>query len=255
MTATASLRPAALARMASLDLTLQWRSGVHLAAAVATVAWIAVLHVVGPEVRRSLLPIAVYVDAGVVGFVFVGGLVLIERRDGALAALGVSPLRGRTYVAARLATLTALALVASFGVVIGSGAWADLGGGTMLVTSVVRRGGALATAVVLLSVPALLAGLLAAARATDVTRYVLLSQFAVVPVILPVLAAVDVVPDGLAVLVPTDAALQLLRLAVGADVSSARVVLGAVYGLVASFALGRWVLRDVRDVLFRGAGP
>lgn len=225
-----------LVAMAAQDLRSQLRHGIVGAVALVSAVWIVLLRLVGSEIRDALLPVAVYTDVGVVGFLFVGGQVLIERRQRSLAVLGVSPLRPAEYIAAKVGTLTALAIAASAAVVVA----ADPGAWTRLPLIVL--------AVSLLSVPALLIGLIAAARVDDVTRYILTAQFFTAPAILPLLAYAGVFPDALAALVPSYMPLRVLADVTGAEDTALLLQLaGCAYTVAATW----WFWRLARSATDR----
>lgn len=184
------------------DLLLQWRHGIVVAALAVAAVWVLVLRALPVDHRVALLPVVLYADAGVVGLTFVGGQVLIERRQRVLAALGTSPVTPGVYVAGKLTSLTALAVVASCLVVAGAGG--------VPVTAALL----VVPPVVVLSVLCLVVGLLVAARVDDVTRFLLLVQLPLAPVLVPLLAAVGWVPWSVALVVPTTGPLAWLTAAV-----------------------------------------
>lgn len=105
-------------RMAVWDVRLQFRYGFYAVYAVLTAAYALGLTQVPPAFRERTLVLLVLTDPSVLGFYFVSALVLIEKREGALEALAVSPLGVRGYLRAKVASLTALAVVASLALVL-----------------------------------------------------------------------------------------------------------------------------------------
>lgn len=213
-------------RWIATEVRLEYRSGLVVAAAVATTVWVVALRQLGAQARMIVFPLAVYIDSGVLGFLFAGGLVLLERRDGHLRCMAASPVRPGVYILVRVAVLTMLACVASLAL---AGATLGLKWSTLLVVP----------AVALLSPVALLASLCTATYAEKIARFVVAVQIPMVPVLLPPLALLDVIPDWVAMLVPTDAALQLLVLAADGTTSASRVVLGVSWTVVATALLFR----------------
>ena len=230
-----------LAVATRLDLVNQRRSGILVAVMVVTALWALGLAAAAAGVRARLAVLAVYLDAGIVGFVFAGGQVLLERRDGTLRALGTSPQTGRAYVTARLATLTALGVGASLVLAAAAG---QLG----------ARSGALAAGVVLLSVPVLAASLTVAAHVPEVTGFLLRAQLVISPAVLPLTGHLGWVPRPVAAVVPTDAGLALVEYALhDGAVDPWRLLVGVPYALLASVWLVARAARAVEDHLFRGA--
>lgn len=100
-------------RMVGWDVRLQVRYGFYTVYAVLTVAYVLGLALVPPAFRERTLALLVLTDPSVLGFYFVSALVLVEKREGTLDALAVSPLGVRGYLLAKLCSLSALAVAAS----------------------------------------------------------------------------------------------------------------------------------------------
>jgi fluoroquinolone transport system permease protein len=100
-----------------LDALLQLRYGFYYAAMFVTVLWIALLYSLPGEALEVAVPFVVFADLAVVGYVFIAAAVLFEKGEKTLFALVSTPLRFREYLASKLATLTALAVIMSLTVV------------------------------------------------------------------------------------------------------------------------------------------
>ncbi len=96
------------------DVVLQARNGFYWATG-ALVLVVGGLLVAVPETVRAAadvwVPAVVAVNLQVTTVFFVAGLMLLDRDEGTLTALAVSPLSPGVYVAARITSLTALAAV------------------------------------------------------------------------------------------------------------------------------------------------
>ena len=110
----------ALITLVRWDATLQARNGFYWATAFVVVVMGALLLNV-PEAARTdrtaWVPALVAVNLQITTFFFVAGLILLERDEGTLTALAVSPLSPGTYLWARTITLTALAAVETIAIV------------------------------------------------------------------------------------------------------------------------------------------
>lgn len=95
------------------DWRLQWRQGIFLVAALILVVWGALFSQVDSELLPYLLPPALYLDLSIFGFYFMAGLLYLEKGEGVLAALVVTPMRSWHYLAAKIVTLALLGLVMS----------------------------------------------------------------------------------------------------------------------------------------------
>ena len=92
------------------DAQLQIRNGFYYASAFVAVVSILVLSQLrlSPDTLALLLPAIVLQNIFINTFYFIGGLVLLEKGDGTLEGLIVSPLRKEEYLASKVVTLTLL---------------------------------------------------------------------------------------------------------------------------------------------------
>ncbi|GGI04210.1 fluoroquinolone export ABC transporter permease subunit [Egicoccus halophilus] len=225
-----------------LEARLLVRHGIVAAVAVVAATWSGLLAAVPAGLRTDLLAPVLYLDAGIVGLLFVGGLVLLERSHGSLEALAVSPVRPAAYVAARVGWLTVLALAAS------------------LVIVAVARPPAIApaplvTGVALLCVPVLLVALVVATRTTTVTDYLFRLQVPLLPAALPLAALAGWVPDAVGWLSPTHGPLLLLQAGVGGPPPGPVATTAAVVvPIVTAVGLARIAVRRTAEDLWRRGG-
>ena len=119
------------------DIVLQARNGFYWATAF-LVAMIGALLLNVPEAARAnsvvWAPAILLINLQITTFFFVAGLMLLERDEGTLAALAVSPLSASGYLAMRTVSLTGLAAVETIALIwIGfgtSGSWSAILAGT-----------------------------------------------------------------------------------------------------------------------------
>lgn len=214
------------ARLLRLELTLQARSFIYPATVVST-AMICVFVLLLPV--KSLSPrlsvFFVFMDPATIGLSFVGAIVLMEKAQGTLAALGVTPLRPAAYVGAKTVALTLVSL--------GSG---------LVVAYVATRGAfdlpRLLLALALCSAVMVLIGLACVARATSMTQLVVVLLWVSTVLYLPLLTHFGVLPPAIATilaLIPSHAMLVALMAAVTPDSIS------LLAQLIAALYLGLWV--------------
>jgi fluoroquinolone transport system permease protein len=111
----------ALATALRWDAALQSRNGFYRATLFIVLVMGALLLAIPEALRadRALwVPAVLAVNLQVTTFFFVAGLMLLEREEGTLAALGVSPLGAGTYLLSKTVTLTALAAVETVALVL-----------------------------------------------------------------------------------------------------------------------------------------
>lgn len=96
------------------EVRLQGRNGFYYASAFVVVAVSALLLSMPQAMREApavWVPAIVSLNLQITTFFFVAGLLLLERDEGTLNALAVSPLSASGYLAAKTLTLTLLAVV------------------------------------------------------------------------------------------------------------------------------------------------
>ena len=223
------------------DLRLAWRQGLWLAYAVVCLAYVLVLQLFAPELRGLLTVLVVFSDPSVLGFFFIGGLMLLERNEGTLYGAFASPLRVEDWMLAKLGSLTALALAASFAI-----ALPLCGGGVRPLW--------LAAAVIPTSTCFVLVGIIAGTRFSTVNRYLIGGGVLSMPLLLPMLAPLGIVDTPAFDLLPSAASLDLLDVGLGrAPVRAWPAVRGlAVLGLW-NLLFWQWARTWMRRYIVAGA--
>jgi fluoroquinolone transport system permease protein len=185
---------------------VQARNGFYWASAFLVVVLGALLLRV-PAAARSdeaaWVPAMVVVNFQITTFFFVAGLLLLEREEGTLNALAVSPFSPGAYLAARTITLTALAAVESMALV-----WIAFGSGGswLLVVSGAAALGVINTGF----------GAAVGARYASVNALLLPASALVTLLLLPLLPHFGLLPRLPFLLHPIEPALALIRAGYGA---------------------------------------
>ena len=92
------------------EITLQWRQGFWLIYFVFTAIYIAVLLNV-PEKNRMLVSlIMILTDTTMLGVIFIGALVLLEKQQSVIQSLFVTPLEPAQYIWSKTISLTLIAV-------------------------------------------------------------------------------------------------------------------------------------------------
>lgn len=206
-----------------LDLLLQLRYGFYYAAAFVTLVWIALLYPLPASLLDLAVPFVVFTDLAVVGYYFIAGMVLFEKGERTLFALLATPLRFREYLASKLATLTALAMIMSLVVVLA-------GYGTGFHAAPLMLG------VLFTSLVSLLIGFIVISPFDSISAYLIPSQVPMVVMGLPLIHFFGVWESPLFYLLPTQGSLLLLGGAFGTvPLASWQVTYSVLYQLL-------WVL-------------
>lgn len=106
------------AAAAGADVRLQFRNGFYAATAFVLGFWLLAARWLSGIDLAWVLPALVAGNLLMNTFYFVAGLVMLERAEGTLEAVGVTPLRAWEYLAAKAVTLVALATVENLAVVL-----------------------------------------------------------------------------------------------------------------------------------------
>lgn len=218
---------ARLATLIAHDARLQFRYGIYAAYAVVVLFYAAIFYFLGAFLPRWAIALVIATDPSVVGFFFLGGLMLLEKAEAARAALAMAPVTAGEYLAAKGATLTAVALVAVtvLGLLVPGGVDWPLYLATTVAASVAFVG----------------IGALFALRFRTVTGYLIGSAGLMLPLVLPGLVAfLDEMPVALSLL-PFAAVLRLLMVAL--DAASAEPwEIGVMLAVAAAYAAaGSWI--------------
>lgn len=203
-----------------LDFKVQWRSGFYYAAVFSTALWMAVLLVLPDSALGVAMPYVIFGDMAIIGFFFIAGAVYFEKGERTVFALLVTPLRFGEYLAAKLITLTVLAVAASLIV-----ALVDFGAGFGVV--------ALLVSVVLISLLMLLSGLISALPFPSISEWLLPSTGVIGVLSLPLIHYSGLWPSPVFYTIPTHGPLYLLGSAFGqASLSGWQVVYALAYPVV-----------------------
>ncbi len=179
------------------DLVNQWRQGFYYAAIFVVILWAIVLFSLPDVAIDLLLPFIIFFDLSIFGFYFMAGMLFLEKGDGVLEALVVSPLRSWEYLVSKSATLAFLAVIVSVAVV-------------LIVHGPDVNWLLLVPAVALNSWLLVLVGFILAARFDSVTDFLMPSIVYMIPSQLPALWYFGIWDSALLYLVPTMPTMLLL---------------------------------------------
>ena len=123
-----------------LDTKLQARNKVYMIIIVFALAVaFAMRSVFTPEQLHFFMPLVTLMGVNLTTVFLVGVLLMLERGEGTLDVVLVSPLRPAEYLASKLITLTGLALVES-AIIVDVGYGADFASGWLLLAVFLRAG-------------------------------------------------------------------------------------------------------------------
>jgi fluoroquinolone transport system permease protein len=227
------------------DVVVQARNGFYWASAFIVLVVGALLLNVPESARADHLawvPAVLVMNLQMTTFFFVAGLMLLERDEGTLVALGVSPLSPGRYLAVRMITLTALAAAETMAVVLlafgAPGSWLPVAAGTAALGIIYTGFGAAV-----------------AARYDSVNTLLLPASLVVTLLLLPLLPHFGLAPRWPFLLHPIEPALAMIRAGYAAPggAGAAFAAIGTIVWCAVAFAAGRrGVARCMHDT--RAAG-
>ncbi len=218
-----------IAALALADVRMQVRHGFYAAYAVVSLAYVLMLRALPAELREETARLLIATDPSVLGFFFLGALMLLERVDGARAALAATPTRAAEYLLAKIASLTLLALLA----VVAIAALSDLG----RVDWALLLPATAATSAMFVALGAPIA-----LRSRRVSDYLVGSALYLTPILAPAAAVYwDVAAPWRAY--PPLGAFSLIRGALGEALSPADVAYSALGLALGAAAASIWAIR------------
>ena len=231
-----------LASCVGNDIRLQWRAGFYAVYVVLVLVYVLVLGGLDPALRRSATALMIYIDPSVLGFFFLGGLMLFERGDGVLDALFVGPLRAGEYIAAKGLSLTLLALLSSLALALGVG---------VVPTSLPLMLAGVALTSLMITFFAVAVG----SRLTTVNRYFFGGALLSLPLVAPIFGFVGVLSHPLLAWLPAAPGLALIDAGLGGEALTPMEVLRAIGLLLAwTCAAYLWARRWFERYVIGGGG-
>lgn len=180
------------------DILFQFRHGFYWAYGFVTLFYLVFLKAVPKAFAQTLFPFILFTDISVLGFFFIGGLVLLERGQNCLEAIFVTPLTVKEYLLSKVISLS----------VISSGA------ALILFLAVSENYTSLPTLLVLVWTTMFLYTLLGIAlvcRVKNVTDYFVLGIPAGAVLFLPLLTYYEIISFPPLYLLPTEPTLEMLN--------------------------------------------
>ncbi len=98
------------------DMRFQLKHGFYLVYVIITITYLIVLSFLPENIFSVTLPLVVFSDPSVLGLFFIGGIILLEKGQGVLMVLVVSPLRSQEYILAKVISLTIISVLAALAI-------------------------------------------------------------------------------------------------------------------------------------------
>lgn len=217
----------AISTLVRHDARLQFRYRIYHAYAFVIAFYVVLLIGFRHNLPHWVPALVVFSDPAVLGFFFIGALMLLERAESSRSALALTPVSGADYLRSKAITLTGLALLA---VTVLSAFFDTIANWPLLVTGVA-----------LTSVHFIGIGVFFARRFRSVTSYLMGSAAFLTPIVAPGFLALNPSMPAWLDIVPAVAQFRLILVASGsATADAAEIVFCLVVAALAAWG-GAWL--------------
>ncbi len=220
------------------DMRFQFKQGFYLVYVFVTAMYLVLLSFLPEKIFLIATPLVVFSDPSVLGLFFIGGIILLEKGQGVLSVLVVSPLKTAEYLLAKVISLGFISVMAAVAITFFSG--------YQQVNWFVLIASALLTSAVFT-----LSGIMINAGCNSVNQYLLRTIPWMLLLVLPCLTLLQFPGSWLFTAVPSVAALRLM-LGACLGIGWAEALGLIVYLMGVNFLLLKWAIRVFEDkVIFQ----
>lgn len=179
------------------DIIFQMKQGFYLVYILISLMYMIVLSFLPSSILKIILPLVVYSDPSVLGLFFIGGIVMLEKLQGVISVIVITPLKIEEYLLSKLISLSLVSIFAGIGI-------------TLITYTESVNWLILIVGIVLTSSFFTLCGILISAKAKSVNHYLL----KVIPIMLlltlPCFSLLEFPYNEFFVVFPSVAALRLM---------------------------------------------
>jgi fluoroquinolone transport system permease protein len=90
------------------------KQGFYFVYVIITIMYLLILSFLPKEALSIALPLVVFSDPSILGLFFIGGIIMLEKAQGVLMIIVVSPLRTMEYILAKVLSLAFISVLAAF---------------------------------------------------------------------------------------------------------------------------------------------
>lgn len=98
------------------DIKFQFKQGFYIVYILLTLIYMLIIMNLPKDINDVVVPLIVFTDPSVVGFFFIGGIIMLEKEQKVLQYLVVTPLRSKEYLLSKVISLTVLGEVAGIAI-------------------------------------------------------------------------------------------------------------------------------------------
>lgn len=103
------------------DILFQFKQGFYFVYVFVAVMYLVMLSFLPEKIFLIATPLVVFSDPSLLGLFFIGGIILLEKGQGVLTVLVVSPLRTTEYILAKVISLGFISVLAAVAITLFSG--------------------------------------------------------------------------------------------------------------------------------------
>lgn len=210
------------------NVRLQFRHGFYAAYLVVCLVYVVLIRLAEGSSREALAVALIFTDPAILGLYFIGGMALLERDEGVLESLWVTPLQPSGYSLAKALSLTVLSILAAIALAIGGTFRLDLSWVWFV------------TGIGLSSTLATFIGLAVVSRCESIVPYAMVATVPAIGMIVPLLDHFGVVTSHWFFLIPTHASITLIGYSFDSSRAAGWEVLLSV-GLLVLWNIGAWI--------------
>ena len=211
------------------DVKNQYRSGFYFAYLIVCLIYIAALRQFPAHITKQITTIIIFIDPSILGFYFIGGLILLEKRQRTLYGLFITPMSVSEYLLSKAISLTLLAILSSVLI-----AFSVIGTSINLALFIFT--------IILSSILFVFIGIAVVVRVPDLNHYLFLSALPMIVIAAPILDYLEVIQSNLFYLSPAHPVLNLLSEAISdaAEISYINFMAIAIWLIIGYFWARKW---------------
>jgi len=122
------------------DIKFQFKHGFYFVYIALTLMYMTIISQIPVSMSKYIVPVVIFSDPSIVGFFLIGGIVMLEKIQGILHYLVITPLRTKEYLLSKVISLALLAELAGFAIAFvtynKNFNWLLLGVGILLTSSI-----------------------------------------------------------------------------------------------------------------------
>jgi fluoroquinolone transport system permease protein len=100
------------------DIRFQVKQGFYYVYAAITIMYLVILSFLPGNTLEVAVPVVIFSDPSVLGLFFIGGIIMLEKLQGVLMVVVVTPLRTGEYILSKLISLAFISLLVGFAIAV-----------------------------------------------------------------------------------------------------------------------------------------